>query len=69
MADTVTVIHLLDTPAAAKYVRMSPETLKVWRRTNTGPAFIRVASNRVRYRVSDLDAWLDGLRVTTADQD
>lgn len=69
MADTVTVIHLLDPPAAARYINMSPETMRVWRRTGTGPAFIRVASNRVRYRVSDLDAWLDGLRISTDDQD
>jgi Helix-turn-helix domain len=68
VADPVLVVHLLDPPTAARYIDMSPETMKVWRRTGTGPAFIRVASNRVRYRVSDLDAWLDTLRVSTEDQ-
>ncbi|MGU3501884.1 helix-turn-helix transcriptional regulator [Mycobacterium sp. C31M] len=68
MADTVTVIPILDPTAAAKYLNMSPETLRTWRRDGTGPAYIRVASNRVRYRVSDLDAWLEGLRVPTEDQ-
>ncbi|WP_207544957.1 helix-turn-helix transcriptional regulator [Mycobacterium lehmannii] len=69
MADPVTVIHLLDPPAAARYINMSPETMRVWRSTGTGPPFIRIASNPVRYRVSDLDAWRDGLRISTDDQD
>ena len=50
--------ELLDRIAAAAYLGVEPETLAVWasqRRYNL--AYIKVGS-KVRYRRSDLDAWL-----------
>jgi excisionase family DNA binding protein len=41
------------------------ETLKRWRRTGHGPAFIR-AGKHVRYRVADVEAWEKTRLVTTA---
>lgn len=51
--------RLLDEKAAAAYLSIAPGTLSVWRSTgrHTLP-FIKVGRN-VRYRVSDLDAWLN----------
>lgn len=48
---------LLDTTAAALYLTVAKRTLEYWRVHGTGPAFIRVGQ-QVRYRKSDLDAWL-----------
>ena len=68
-SQSVTVVHLKDTPSAAVYLDVGEETLKRWRRLGTGPAYIRLAHSRVRYRVSDLDAWLDAQTVRPGDQD
>jgi hypothetical protein len=51
--------HRLWTDAeAANYVGKPTKTLANWRHLGTGPAFIKVG-NRVRYRPSDVDRWLD----------
>jgi predicted DNA-binding transcriptional regulator AlpA len=42
----------------AQALQMSPETLRVWRREGTGPRFIRISKNIVRYRVTDIETWL-----------
>ena len=40
-------------------------TLAIWRHENRGPAFTRFG-NRILYKGSDLNAWLDSHRVQTA---
>lgn len=57
---------LMTTPEAAAYLKFSEETLKDWRRDNTGPAYIKIHGAHVRYRVRDLDAWLDAQTVGAA---
>ncbi len=42
---------------AAHSLGFQPRTLSEWRRTGEGPAFLRVSSRCVRYRVVDLEAW------------
>jgi hypothetical protein len=55
-----TVIELLDENSAAAMLDVSPGTLSVWRSTGRyGVPFLKVGRN-VRYRRSDLLAWLDG---------
>lgn len=52
---------------AAAYLGLSPRTLECWRLTGAGPVYIKVG-RRVRYRRSDLEAWLDArLRTSTSD--
>ena len=46
----------LTTVEAARYLGLSPLTLKRYRVTGDGPAFHRFGG-RVRYRIDDLDAW------------
>ncbi len=54
---------LLSTFQAADYLGVPRQTLSVWRsrKPPTGPAHMRVGKH-VRYRLSDLDAWLDRQR-------
>lgn len=42
---------------AAHSLGFKSRTLQEWRRTGEGPAFLRVSSRCVRYRVEDLEAW------------
>jgi excisionase family DNA binding protein len=42
---------------AAEYLRSSPSTLAKARLTKRGPAFVRIG-RAVRYRQSDIDAWM-----------
>ena len=58
---------LLDNDGAAEVLGVSPKTLPRWRWAGTGPAFLRVG-RAIRYRRSDLEAWLDGRFVATKDQ-
>lgn len=49
---------LLDNSAAAKFIDVTPGTLNVWRSTGRyGIPFLKIGS-KVRYRVSDLEAWM-----------
>ncbi|TXH21481.1 MAG: DNA-binding protein [Mycobacterium sp.] len=56
--------YAVDPPAAGRRLGVNVDTLKRWRRNGTGPTYIRIAHNRVRYRVADLDAWMDAHAVT-----
>lgn len=53
----------LDEYDAAEYLNSTVGTLRVWRSTGRGPAFVKVA-NKVRYLQSDLAAYVYARRVT-----
>jgi excisionase family DNA binding protein len=55
--------ELLTTEQAAEYLQLSPKQLVQWRYFGRGPRFLK-AGRAVRYRLSDLDAWLDAHAVT-----
>jgi hypothetical protein len=48
----------LSTTDAAKYLTIAPTTLAIWRHRKKGPKFVLVGT-RVRYRIADLDAFVD----------
>jgi hypothetical protein len=48
---------ILTPTEAAQYLRVAVGTLANWRWRGTGPTYVQYG-HRVRYRVSDLDAWL-----------
>lgn len=50
--------RLLKTDEAAAYLGREPSTLRWWRSKGLGPKFSGRYSG-VRYRRSDLDAWID----------
>jgi hypothetical protein len=49
---------LVDTKAAAELLGRKPRTLDHWRYMGTGPTYLKVGV-AVRYRIADLEAWLD----------
>ena len=44
---------------AAEYLGLSEKFLRTRRHTGDGPRYVRIAPNCVRYRVADLDRWID----------
>jgi len=55
----------LDTADAGVHLSVASATLAKWRRVGGGPPFLRLGSKSVRYKVEDLDQWLESRRVTT----
>ena len=49
---------VLNTPEAAKFLNVQPATLEQWRWNGRGPRFVKI-SRSVRYRMSDLESFLD----------
>ncbi|WP_414644917.1 helix-turn-helix transcriptional regulator [Brevundimonas sp.] len=58
MLDSATREPLLSTVEAATCLALSPRTLEAYRRKGGGPVFVALSRNVVRYRRSDLDAWV-----------
>jgi len=61
--------QLLNTANAAKYLTVSKAFLERDRWAGARVPFIKIGSRAVRYRLSDLDAYLDSqVRYSTSDQ-
>jgi len=58
---------ILTTREAADYVRLSKPTLERFRVSGDGPVFVKMGS-AVRYRVCDLNAWLETRLATSTSQ-
>jgi excisionase family DNA binding protein len=56
---------LLTTETAAQLLGVAPQTLNDWRVDEVGPAYIKVG-RLVKYRLSDLEAWLESRTVRSA---
>ena len=56
----MTILH--STKSAAEYLNLSYRTLEKWRSQGKGPKYL--AGKKVKYRESDLDAYLESLVVT-----
>jgi hypothetical protein len=55
-----------DSRGAAEYIGTTEAQLATLRYRNAGPVYIRTPGGRtIRYRWSDIDAWLDAGRVET----
>jgi hypothetical protein len=54
--------EMMGEPAAAEYLgEVPPATLRQWRYLGKGPAYVKLGRH-VRYRKSDLDAFITGHR-------
>jgi hypothetical protein len=62
------VSALLFPDQAARYLLLSVSTLARMRISGNGPKFLRVSPQRVAYRISDLDRYLDGRTRTSTSQ-
>ena len=51
--------ELVDEKVAGKIICKPTPTLRDWRYRGIGPTYIKVGPKSVRYRRSDLDAWLE----------
>ena len=59
---------LLTTKQAAQYLNLSPRALEGYRGKGGGPIAVKLSERAVRYRFSDLLAWVKGsLRSSTSD--
>lgn len=56
---------LLTTHEVAEILRVGPRTIQTWRHLQRGPKFVRIGG-LVRYRKSDVDAYIDTAAVRTA---
>jgi predicted DNA-binding transcriptional regulator AlpA len=63
-----TIPTLLTPPETAEYIRLTERALEDWRYRGVGPRFIRLSGRAIRYRLSDIEAWLaDCERTSTSD--
>lgn len=62
MFDTVISDEILTKDEAAAYCKLSTRSLSRWQSKGKGPVYIKVG-RRILCRKSDLDAWLDSLKV------
>lgn len=53
---------LLNVEALGEYLGISPHTIRIWRMEGTGPRAFKINGRLVRWRKSDVDAWLEGQR-------
>jgi len=60
-------LYTLTTEGAAKHTLLSVSTLKKLRLTGTGPKYMKLG-RAVRYRASDLDAWMAARVITSTSQ-
>jgi predicted site-specific integrase-resolvase len=56
--------RLLSAKDAAQFLDVHPVTLGVWRHEGRGPTYIKVSPQNVRYRLSDLEQFLEERTVT-----
>lgn len=55
----------LDTPQAARYTGLAEKTLEGLRCRGGGPRFVRYSRKAVRYRIADLDEWMNARAVAS----
>lgn len=67
MATSVETPLLLTSEAAAQLMSISPATLRLWRHKGRGPAYVRISTASVKYRLEDIQAWIAAHRVTTSE--
>ena len=59
---------LLTQAQAARFLHIRPGSLANWRWRGEGPPFVRLSRRAIRYRRSDLDAWIrTRVRKSTSD--
>lgn len=59
------IAPLLTVPELAKQLAIAERTLEQWRQAKRGPVYVRLG-RAIRYRQSDVDAWLSKRAVESA---
>jgi excisionase family DNA binding protein len=60
--------HTLTPREAARYLGISDAALRLWRSEDKGPRYFKAGEKLVRYRRTDLDAWIEE-RLSTTQQE
>lgn len=60
---------LIPPKPVAELLGTTPQNLAQMRYRGTGPKFIKLGHRAVRYRWSDVEAWLEANTLTQSDQD
>jgi len=68
MANVVDKDRLVNEIDAAKYLGVSHRTLQNWRIRGGGPRYVKIGQRTVRYRVRELDAWIEELSCGSTSQ-
>ena len=68
MQQTISVTDVLTELEAASRLGVSISGLRKWRNGGTGPKFVRLG-RLIRYRVRDLEIWLNDRTVSSDDKD
>lgn len=50
---------LLTDEQAAEIIGLKVSTIRYWRYTGEGPAFVKVGGKCVRYRLADINEWIE----------
>lgn len=43
---------------AAEYLRLSPKTLRRWRKAGAGPRFVRIGGTAIRYSTTEIESFV-----------
>ena len=57
-------LSLLTSAQLSEYLNIPAEQLSKWRQRREGPPYYRITRQHVRYRLSEVEAWLEAKRVT-----
>jgi len=60
---------LMESTAIAELLGTTPQNLAQMRYRGTGPKFIKLGHRAIRYRWSDVEAWIEANTLTQSDQD
>lgn len=56
----------MDVNALGEYLGVAPHTLRIWRMQGQGPEGFKIGGRLVRWRKSDVDAWINAQRQAAA---
>ncbi len=54
-----TAPRIVNEYVAAERLGLQPSTLRAWRMRGKGPAFLRMQGRSIRYRITDIDDFLE----------
>ncbi|WBL19199.1 helix-turn-helix transcriptional regulator [Citricoccus sp. NR2] len=61
--------NLLKPDVVAGYLGTTTANLSQWRYKGTGPKFIKLGHRAIRYRMEDVNAWIEANTLTQSDID
>ncbi len=57
---------LLNEKQLSQLLGVTPRALQSWRQCGRGPIYVRISSRCVRYRLSDIEDWLESCNSVSA---